>query len=38
MFWRNYTTTSFVLGFDMGDWSMLLSGVVLAGLLVVLLV
>ena len=37
MFWRSHITTGRVLGFDMGDWSVLLSGVVLAGLLTALM-
>ena len=37
MFWRSHITTGRVLGFDTGGWSMLLSGVVLAGLLTALL-
>ena len=35
MFWLPRITTGRVFGFDMGDWSLLLSGVVLGGLIIV---
>jgi hypothetical protein len=37
MFWLSRITSGRVLGLDRGDWSLLVSGVVLAGLLVAVL-